>query len=438
MSMKPNVFPMKTLQALILACLCWLPAVVYPQGFIDRVLVVVDNVPLTLSEYRVRHRQEAVQGGRLAPFNGEVEPELLTLMIDERLQVLQAEYRGIDVTEQEVDASVELIARQNDMSSTALVSQLERDGITLQEFRTSIREQQMIRKLMDAVANSRVIVSDQEIENYLNAHSELRAADESYEVSHLLIQIQDKTDDRIASERENMHLLRQRIEEGLPFEQAVLEYSDSSSREDGGYLGWRRSDQLPELFLEALRDMDPETDNLSPVLQSDSGLHLLKLHGRGGGGALVDQQQIQHILIIPDQQNTLDEVENLANRVYDQLLAGESFEKLVRLYSMDTQSRDSGGSLGWVNPGSLVPEFEEAAKSLPIGQVSKPVRTRYGYHLIRVLDRRSTDMANEIAANKARQTIFRRKATELYLNWFQSIRQRAFIEYVGIPDATGS
>ena len=436
MSGKLNVIPMKKFHALVLACLFWVPTAVLPQGFIDRVLVVVDNVPLTLSEYRARHRQEAIKGGPLAPFSGEVDPELLTLMIDERLQVLQAEYRGIDVTEQEVDASVEFIARQNNVSSTSLVSQLERDGITLQEFRAGIREQQMIRKLMDAVANSRVIVSDQEIENYLKAHDELRAGDESYEVSHLLVQTSGKSDTRIASERENMHLLRQRIEEGLPFGQAVHEYSDSSSKEDGGYLGWRRSDQLPELFLEALRDMDPETDSLSPVLESESGLHLLKLHGRGGGGALVDQQLIQHILIAPDQQNTLDEAENLANRVYDQFLAGEPFEKLVRLYSMDAQSRDSGGSLGWVNPGSLVPEFENAAISLPVGQVSEPVKTRYGYHLIRVLDRRSTDKANEIAVNKARQTIFRRKATELYLNWFQSIRQRAFIEYVGIPDAT--
>ena len=438
MSRKRNVFSAKTFLALVLAWLFWAPAVVHPQGFIDRVLVVVDNVPLTLSEYRVRHRQEVIQGSPLVPFSGEVDPELLTRMIDERVQVLQAESRGINVSEQEVDASIEFIAGQNNISSASLVSQLVRDGITLQDFRASIREQQMIRKLMDAVANSRVIVSDQEIENYLNAHSELRAVDESYEVSHLFIQTLEKTDDRVASERENMDLLRQRIKEGLSFEQAVRDYSDSSSKEDGGYLGWRRSDQLPELFLQALREMEPETDDLSPVLASESGLHLLKLHGRGGGGALVDQQLIQHILIAPDQQNTLDEAGILANRVYDQLLAGEPFEKLVRLYSMDTQSRDDGGSLGWVNPGSLVPEFENAAKSLPVGQVSKPVRTRYGYHIIRVVDRRSTDMANEIALNKARQTIFRRKATEIYLNWFQSIRQRAFIEYVGIPDTTGS
>ena len=431
-------FPLKSLYTLVLAWMLWVPSGALAQTFIDQILVVVDNVPLTLSEYRVRHRQEIIQGARLAPFRGEVDSGLLDLMIDERLQVRRAESRGITVSEQEIDAAVEFIAGQNNVGSAALLSQLEMDGIAPLEFRASIREQQLIRKLMDAVANSRVVVSDQEIENYLNAHNELRAGDESYEISHLFIQSRDRSDAGIASERENLAVLRQRIREGLPFDQAVREYSDSSSKEDGGYLGWRRPDQLPELFLQALRAMDPESDDLSPVLESESGLHLLRLHGRGGQGALVDQQLIEHILIAPDSLTTLEEAEELAGRIHEQLLAGESFERMVRLHSDDSQSRDDGGSLGWVNPGSLVPEFEEVANALPVGQVSSPVKTRYGYHLIRVVDRRSTDMANEIAVNKARQAIFRRKAQELYSNWFQSIRQQAFIEYVGLSGGAGS
>ncbi len=419
--------------ALILACL---PAIA--QEFIDRVLVVVDNKPLTLSEYRVRHHQEVVDGGRIAPFDGTVNPDLLEQLISERLQLGQAELRGISVSEQEVDAAIEFIARQNDVTSQALVEQLENEGFRFIDFRISVRNQQMIRKLVDSVANSRVIVSDQEIENYLNAHSELRASDETYEVSHLFVLTRDKPAEQVASERENMEVIRQRILEGLPFDRAVADFSDSGDKDDGGYLGWRTPDQLPEVFLEALRDMDPGSNSVSGILESDNGLHLLKLHDRKGSGQLVDQQLVQHILIAPNQQTTLEEAEDQANDIYNQLLAGESFEKMARLYSSDAQSRVDGGSLGWVNPGVMVPEFEAAASALPIGRISEPVKTRFGYHIIRVTDRRSTDIANEVAVNQARQAIFRRKAEEIYTTWLQSVRERAFVEYVGVAEPAES
>ena len=404
------------------------------QEYIDRVIAVVDNVPLTLSEYRLRHRQEVIDGGRLKPFKGEINRALLERVIDEQIQVQQAERRGISVTEQEIDSAVEFIARQNNITSETLLAQLEGEGVSTTEFRGSIRERQLIRKLVDVVANSRVVVSDQEIENYLNAHDELRSADESYELSHFFVLTRDKTEQQIAAERENVELIRQRILEGLPFESAVRDFSDSSSKEDGGYLGWRTPDQLPELFLNALRGLTPGEKPVSVVLQSENGFHLLKLHDRRGSGNLVEQQLVDHILIQPDADNTLAEAEQTADRIYDQLLAGEPFEKMVRLYSMDQQSRASGGSLGWMNPGVFVPEFEQVANRLPIGQISPPVKTRFGFHIIRVMDRRSTDMTNEIAINTARQSIFRRKAEELYGNWFQSVRERAFIEYVDAPE----
>lgn len=425
-----TMLQLRPLRAILWLVLAMFASPVLAQDFIDRVIAVVDNVPLTLSEYRLRHRQEVIDGGRLKPFDGTISRPLLDRMIDERVQVQQAERRGISVSEQEVESTIEFIARQNNLSPGALLTQLASDGITADEFRGSIRERQMIRKLVDAIANSRVVVSEQEIENYLNAHDELRSDDESYELSHFFVLTKDKPEQQIAAERENVALIRQRIEGGLPFEQAVRELSDSSSREDGGYLGWRTPDQLPELFLNALRKLSPDEQPLSEVIESENGLHLLKLHDRKGSGNLVQQQLIQHILIKPDADNTLAEAEEKANRIYNQLLAGESFEKMVRLFSMDAQSRANGGSLGWMNPGALVEEFESAANALPLGRISPPVRTRYGFHIIRVMDRRNADMTSEIAINTARQAIFRRKAEELYGNWFQSIRERAFVEYV--------
>lgn len=410
-----------------------LSAPTYAQtSTIDQVLAIVDDEAITLSEYIARHGNESTINDNLSAFDGEVDPRILEKVIDERLQTRQAEIRGITVSEEEVTRTVEFIASQNGLTADALISQLERDGYSLEEFRESLRIQQMIRKLIDAVANSRVVVSDQEIENYINARPELRNTDESYEVSHLIVMIQEKSASEIESEKENMQFIRDAIISGQPFDEAVRNFSDAANKDEGGYLGWRTSDQLPALFIDALREMDPSTNDISNILQSENGLHILKLHDRRGSGKMVKQQLVKHILIQPDEDNTLEEAEALAADIYQQLQNGESFEKLARLYSQDAQSRSNGGSLGWINPNDLDPEFQRVAASLPIGSISNPVATRFGFHIIQVLDRRETDMSNEQAMGQARQAIFRRKAEEIFSNWYRTIRERAFIEYVGV------
>lgn len=177
--------------------------------------------------------------------------------------------------------------------------------------------------------------------------------------------------------------------------------------------------------------MNPATESISEVLRSDGGLHILKLHNRRGSGGLVKQQLIRHILIQPDAENNLQESKAQADEIYVKLKAGEPFEKLARLFSEDPQSKRNGGELGWVNPGTLVPRFEKSANVLPLNTISQPVRTEFGFHIIEVLDRREVDMSAEIASSKARQEIFERKSREIYDTWFRSLKQQAYIEYVG-------
>ena len=399
---------------------------------IDQVLVIVDSDAITLSEYKSRHHQERIENTSVAAFSGEVNQDILETMIDERIQVQQARTRGINVSEKEIDAAIQFIASQNSLNTQALEAQLNRDGFTLQQFRDSLKRQQFIRKLVDVVANSRVVISDQEIENYLKTHTELGDTDQAFEVSHLFILTKDKSDNQIQAEMENIAYIRGIILDGESFETAVKNYSDSSNREDGGYLGWRTPDQLPELFIDTLREMTPGENSVSEVLQSENGLHLLKLHDLRGAGKVVTQQLVRHILLQPSAIDSEAETLEFAQSLYQQLIDGESFERLARLHSKDAQSRKDGGSLGWVNPGTLVPAFEKVANSLPLKTISTPVRSRFGYHIIQVLDRREADMSNELAINQARQALFRRKADELYDNWFKAIRRTAFIEYIGI------
>ena len=406
------------------------------QGFsqsssIDRSLALVGESVITLNEYRTRHRQQRLETANYPEFAGTVDKDLLDLMIDERIQVIEAGRRRLRVSDIEVDRAVEFIAGQNNLTVTQLIDQLTSDNFTLAEFRESLRQQQLIRKLIDAVANSRVTVTDQEVENYLNSRSEItEGADTQYEVAHLLISISGKSEEAIESEVENMTFIRERIVQGLPFEDAVRDFADAG-KEEGGYLGWRAPGQLPELFVKALVDMDAELNNLSQILQSENGLHLLKLLGKRGGNKMVVQQNIQHILIQPEPNETAEEAQERADILYQDLANGESFESVARLHSDDKSSREDGGELGWVNPGQLAKRLEDAASALPLNTVSQPIQTRFGFHIIRVLERRKADMVREIAQNKAREAIFRRKAEELFKSWFRSAKQRTFIEYIG-------
>ncbi len=398
---------------------------------IDRALALIGDTVITLNEYRTRHRQQRLETADYPEFNGTVDKDLLDLMIDERIQVIEAERRRLRVSDTEVDRAVEFIAKQNNLTVTQLINQLTSDNFTLAEFRESLRQQQLIRKLIDTVANSRVRVTDQEVENYLNARSELtEQTDTQYEVAHLLISIGGKSEEAIESEVENMTFIRERIVQGLPFETAVRDFADSG-QEEGGYLGWRAPGQLPELFVKALANMDADSNNLSEILQSENGLHLLKLLAQRGGGQMVLQQSIQHILIQPERNETADEARLRADTLYESIINGESFESVARLHSDDESSRQDGGELGWVNPGQLERRLENAASALPLNTVSQPIQTRFGFHIIQVLDRRKADMVREVAQNKARESIFRRKAEELFKSWFRSAKQRTFVEYIG-------
>jgi len=401
------------------------------SGNIDRSLALIGDSVLTLNEYRTRHRQQRLELTDYPEFSGIVDQDLLDLMVNERIQVIEAERRQINVSEAEIDRAVEFVARQNSLSSEQLVSQLEADDFTIDEFRESLRQQQLIRKLREAVARSRVSVSENEVENHLKAHEELlEAVDDQFEVAHLLVSISGKSEEAVKGDLENMEFIREQIAGGLAFEEAVRKFADSG-REEGGYLGWRSLNQLPELFVKALAEMDPETNNLSQVLQSDSGLHLLNLLDRRGGSNQVLQQKIRHVLIRPEANETPDEALARANELYQSLVDGESFESIARLHTSDDNTRLKGGDLGWVNPGQLVPQFEEAASALPLNTISQPVRTPFGFHIILVEERQEVDMVTELAEVRAREAVFRRKAEEVYKNWLRAVKERTFIEYIG-------
>ncbi len=400
---------------------------------IDKVLVVVNEETITLSEYQTRHQQEVLQEViNLAPFDGTINPQILNHMIDDRIQAQIATRRGITISKQDVDQSVAFIAQKNNTTQAQLFQQLAADGITPTQFRASMEQQQLIRRLVEVVINSRVTVSNQEVENYLASHRELIASDESWAISHLVIALPGTSDkqanEQVKVARENLAHIRTAIVDGRSFAQSAREFSDGPNSDAGGYLGWRKAEQLPELFVDALQQT--EVGGVSEIIQSSNGMHLLHIHERKGGAPMVEQQLLRHILIRNDAQLNEDDTEQLANELYSRILAGEDFAALARGYSADQSSGIDGGHLGWINPGDLPPELERAVAKLALNELSKPLRVAVGYHLLEVLERRRVDISREVATKRAQQVIFQRKAATFYDNWFGAIRDGAHIEYL--------
>jgi len=397
---------------------------------IDKVLVVVNEEAITLSEYQARHQREALeQSANIAPFDGRVDARVLNRMIDDRIQAQIATGRGLSVSAAEVERAIAGIAERNQLTTPQLVDRLAQVGISARQFRDNIREQQLIRRLVDLVVNSRVQVSAREVENFLARHAEMTASDDAFEVSHFLINTGGKTAAQTQSDFENLAHIRQGLLAGRgDFAQFVADFADNPDKSQGGYLGWRRVDQFPDSFVEALRRT--KVGGVSEIIRSGSGLHLLQLHARRQAAAMVAQMRIRHILIRPQPGERMSDAAERAEGLRAQLIAGEDFAKLARVNSADQISGAQGGDLGWVTPGDFPPVFERAAEALALNEVSAPVRSPAGYHLIEVLERRDGDISMELAARRARQMIFQRKAAEFYDNWYGALRDSAYIEYI--------
>ena len=400
---------------------------------IDKALVVVNEQAITLSDYRARYRQEVLQNeSKLTPFDGSINPRILNRMIDDRIQSQIALRRGIRVSRQEVERAVAFIANQNDFTAKELYTQLAADGVTAAQFRARMQEQQLIRRLVDGVVGSRVKVSNQEVKNYLASHRDLIESNEEYEISHLFVSLNGKSDDEVQTEMENLAHIREAVVEGRSFEKSAEEFSDGPGREQGGYLGWRKIDQLQPLFADALRQT--EVGGVSKIIRSDNGLHLLKMHDRKGEGKMVEQQLLRHILIRPNAELSEQGAAEFANELYARIIAGEDFESIARVHSAERSTGDKGGRLGWVSPGDFPAQLESSVARLAVNELSKPLRDQSGYHLVEILDRRQVDISMEMAARRARQLIFQRKAAAFYDNWYGAIRDAAHIEYISVAE----
>ena len=398
---------------------------------IDRIIAVVDQVVITENELidrikTVRSQLEK-QDAKVPPADV-LQKQILERLINDRLLLQYAAQTGVRVDDTQLDKTVERIAEQNKLSVPDFRAALEQEGISYRKFREDIRNEIIIARLREREVENRVNVTEAEIDNYLTTQSSQGEIQDEFEISHILIRApEDGSPEELQKLREKAEEAVKRLTEGTDFAEVSASMSDAPNALEGGKLGWKTSAQIPELFNEALKPLQP--GSLTPILRSPNGFHILKMTDRRGGSSplVVEQTKLRHILVKLSEIMSDADAQQRMTMIKERLDNGADFAELARQYSEDA-SANSGGDLGWVNPGDTVPQFEQAMNLLAAGEISEPVRSPFGWHIIQVQDRRKQDMTKEAARFKARQEIRARKAEEAYEDWVRELRDRAYVE----------
>lgn len=396
----------------------------------DRIVAIVDQVVITEKELADRVKsvtaQLEKQGTELPP-PAILEKQILERMITDRLQLQLANQTGLRVDDNQLDKTIERIAGQNKMDIPTFKKALLEDGIQYRKFREDIRNEITLARLREREVDNRINITESEIDSFIAMQAASNSSDE-YEISHILIRAsEDTTPEDLKKLRAKAEDALAQLQAGKDFAKISAGFSDAPNALEGGSLGWKNSGQIPSLFLEALKPL--KAGELSPILRSPNGFHILKVTNRRGGSSplVVGQTHVRHILIkfseIVSEKDALARIASIKERLDN----GDKFEDLARQYS-DDGSAKSGGDLGWVNPGDTVPEFEKTMNVLAPGEISNVIKTQFGLHVLQVLERRNQDMSKEAARIKARQEIRARKSDEAYQDWVRELRDRAFVE----------
>jgi peptidyl-prolyl cis-trans isomerase SurA len=365
-----------------------------------------------------------------------LQKQLLERMVIERIQLQTAERAGLRVTDADLDRAIAAIAKQNQLSVEQFRERLRQDGLDVDTHRQNLRQQLLIEQLIDREVRNRVNVTDAEIEVFLDNREALAAMNTEYNLSHIFLPVPESASPEAiqAVKRKGEELLAT-LHQGGSFEQAAIAHSQGADAFRGGQLGWRKSGQLPEIFVAALKDL--RKGQVSELLRSSNGFHILKLNDRRGDAPAeaVQQSHARHILIRPSEILSRDDARAKLLQLRARIEHGEDFASLARAHSEDTGSATRGGDLGWAAPGQFVPEFEKAMNALKPGELSQPVQSGYGLHLIQVMERRTRDVTEEALRNQARNQLHARKAEERYQQWLRQMRDEAFVQYSVIDES---
>jgi peptidyl-prolyl cis-trans isomerase SurA len=422
----------------VLLLLWLLPAIAFAQeggrpqlALVDRIVAIVNNEVITQFELQARVRdglEELRRRGSPVPPGAQVERQVLERLITEKIQLQFARDSAVRVDELDLDRTVSRIAEANNLSLSEFRKVFERDGVSFEKFRDELRNEILIQRLREREVDNRISVTESEIENYLSEQRQGKDEGSELRLAHILISVPEQAGpDQIDRQRSRAEEVLKQLREGADFAELAASYSDAPDGQKGGDMGWRSRDHLPDLFVQATDGMQP--GQLSGPLRSAAGFHVLKVVERRSANipSLVEQHQVRHILARTNEVVSEDEARRKLELLRERIANGADFSELARQHSEDgTAAR--GGDLGWVYPGDTVPEFERAYRELPLNEVSPPVKSPFGWHLIQVLDKRTADVSDERKRLEARRALRERKSHEAYQEWLRQLRDRAYVE----------
>ena len=428
---------MKLIVSLLAASLISHAALAADQAIeVDRIVAVVNSDVITRTELRQRveqvTRQLTRQGTPLPPADV-LERQVLERQIIERLQLQLASETSLRVDDVALERAIGRIADNNRLSPADFRKALEKDGISWERFREEVRNEMLLGRVREREVDSRIVVSDAEVANYLANPDHAAAGQDEFNLAHILFRAPEgASPEQLARLRAKAEEVAARVARGEAFDKLAASYSDAPDALSGGNLGWRSAERLPGLFAEAVASLKP--GETTPILRSAAGFHLIKVLGRKGGSqdampAQVQQTHARHILIktseIVSDADARRRLVDLRERIVQ---GGASFAELARQHSADI-SAAKGGDLGWIYPGDTVPEFEQAMDALKPGEVSQPIQSPFGWHLIVVEERRVQDVSDDRKRAAARNALRERKSDEAFQDWLRQLRDRAYVEY---------
>ena len=408
------------------------PSTAAREVLLDRVVAVVNDEAITqhdLNEQRAAVLVQLRESKVSPPAPDVLERQLLDRMITERSLMQFAKDTGVRVDDTTVERAFQRVAQDNKLSPDEFRKVLDREGITYEKYREDLRREITLTRLREREVESRVNVTDAEVDNFLATQSVREGQDVEYLLSHILVSVPEQASpDQVEQRRLRAESALQQVRSGADFAQVAAATSDAPDALQGASLGWRNVARLPTAFADIVREM--KKGDVSRVLRSPAGFHVVKVVDSRDRGAptVVDQTRVRHILVRVNETTSEAEGRARIDRVLDRLDNGARFEDMARINSEDASSA-RGGDLGWVNPGDTVPDFEQAMSKLAVGETSRAVRTPFGWHIVKVEERRKQDISRDRRRDQARQALRQRKADELFTDFVRQTRDRAYVEF---------
>ena len=415
----------------ILSVLIWFSTCAEAKQLLDKVVAIVNESVITSSELEAQvelSKRQILAQKMQVPKENALRKQVLHHLIDIDLQMQLAKQHDINIDNAELKDALEKIAQANHITIAQLREEITKQGMGWPTYKKNIRKEMIISRLQQKAVGKDVQVTNEQVAQFLKTESKVEHTNTTFHLQNIVIPLtEEPTPDEIKRAKARADALLSRINKGTDFRDVAVAESSGELALEGGDLGERHLAELPEVFAKEVVHM--KVGAVKGPIRTGNGFQLIKLIAIGGeaGHHTIVQHHVRHILLKPDVSMLPSDSKKQVNNLYQQIKSGKDFALMAKLYSLDAASATKGGDLGWVNPGELVPEFEKVMNELPAHQVSHPVKTQFGWHLIQVIGRRQKDDSVAFKKQQVRQFLQQRKFTEAIQNWQQHLRSQAYV-----------